>query len=207
MNTTKLQLTKINQNFQPTFAFHLISTKNRKNNISKQAIRIRFNKGGKRQYLWLSLCVKWLQSYLTLCDPMYCSLPGSSVQDSPGKNTGVGCPTQGLNSHLLFSCTGRWFFTTSTTMAKLQYQFSHSVVSDSLQPHGLKHTRPSWTSPTPGVYSNSRPLSQWCHPTISSSVVPFSCLRSFPAAGSYNESVLCVRWPKYWSFSFNTNSS
>ena len=173
MSTTKLQLTKINQNFQPTFAFYLTFKKNRKNNISKQAIRIGFNKGGKKQYLWLSLCVKWLQSYPTLCDPMYCSLPGSSVQDAPGKNTGVGCTTQGLNSHFLFSCTGRWFFTTSTTMTKLEYQFPHSVVSNSLQPHGLQHPRPSCPSPT-WVYSNSCPLSQWCHPTISSSVIPFS---------------------------------
>ena len=188
MSTTKLQLTKINQNFQPTFAFYLTFKKNRKNNVSKQAIRIGFNKGGKKQYLWLSLCVKWLQSYPTLCDPMYCSLPGSSVQNAPGKNTGVGCTTQGLNSHFLFSCTGRCFFTTSTTMTKLQYQFTHSVVSNSLQPHGLQHPRPSCPSPT-WVYSNSCPLSQWCHPTISSSVFPFSSrLQSFPAAGSFQMS-------------------
>ena len=57
-------------------------------------------------------------------------------------------------------------------------------MSDSLRPHGLQHTRPPCPSPTPGVYSNSSPLSQWCHPTISSSVVPFSCLQSFPAWGS-----------------------
>ena len=53
-------------------------------------------------------------------------------------------------------------------------QFSHSVVSNSLRPHGLQHARPSCPSPTPGVYSNSCQLSRWCHPTISSSVVPFS---------------------------------
>ena len=65
-------------------------------------------------------------------------------------------------------------------------KFSHSVVSDTLRPHGLQHTRPPYPSPTPGVYSNSCPLSQWCHPTISSSVVPFSsCLQSFPASGSF----------------------
>ena len=64
-------------------------------------------------------------------------------------------------------------------------QLSHSVVSDSLQPHELQQTRPPCLSPTPGVYSNSCPLSRWCHPTISSSVVPFSsCLQSFPASGS-----------------------
>ena len=65
-------------------------------------------------------------------------------------------------------------------------QFSRSVVSDSLQPHGLQHARPPCLSPTPGVYSNSCPLSQWCHPTISSSVVPFSSHpQSFPASGSF----------------------
>ena len=59
-------------------------------------------------------------------------------------------------------------------------QFSSSVVSNSLRPHELQHTRPPCPSPTPGVYSNSCPLSQWCHPTISSSVVPFSSrLQSF----------------------------
>ena len=65
-------------------------------------------------------------------------------------------------------------------------QFSRSVVSDSLQPHGLQHARPPCPSPTPKVYSDSCPLSRWCHPTISSSVVPFSsCLQSFPASGSF----------------------
>ena len=65
-------------------------------------------------------------------------------------------------------------------------QLSHLVVSDSLQPHGLQHARLPCPSPTPGVYSNSCPLSWWCHPTISSSDVPFSsCLQSFPASGSF----------------------
>ena len=64
--------------------------------------------------------------------------------------------------------------------------FSCSVVSESLRPYGLQHTRPPCPSPSPEVYSNSCPLSQWCHPTISSSVVPFSsCLQSFPASGSF----------------------
>ena len=70
-------------------------------------------------------------------------------------------------------------------------QFSHSVVSDSLQPHGLQHARLPCPSPTPGVYSNSCPLSWWCHPAISSSVVHFSsCLQSFPALGSFPMSQL-----------------
>ena len=62
----------------------------------------------------------------------------------------------------------------------------HSVVSDSLWPHGLQHARLTCPSPTPGAYSNSCPWSRWCHPTISSSVVPFSsCLQSFPTLGSF----------------------
>ena len=65
-------------------------------------------------------------------------------------------------------------------------QFSHSVVSNSLRPHGLQHARPSCPSRTPGVYSNSCPLRRWCHLTISSSVIPFSsCLQSFPALGPF----------------------
>ena len=70
-------------------------------------------------------------------------------------------------------------------------QFSRSVVSDSLWPRGLQHARPPCPSPTPGVESNSCPLSWWRHPTISSSVVPFSsCLLSFPASGSFPMSQL-----------------
>ena len=65
-------------------------------------------------------------------------------------------------------------------------QFSHSVVSDSLRPHGLQHARLPCPSPTPRVCSNSCPLSPWCHPTISSSIIPFSSyLQSFPASGSF----------------------
>ena len=70
-------------------------------------------------------------------------------------------------------------------------QLSHSVMSDSFRPHELQHTRPPCTSPTSGVYSNSSPLSRWCHPTISSSVIPFSsCLQSLPASGSFQMSHL-----------------
>ena len=79
---------------------------------------------------------------------------------------------------LLFSCS---------------VQFSCSVMSNSLRPHGLQHARPPWPSPTPGVYSNSCPLSQWCHPTISSSVVFFSsCPQSSPTSGSFPMSQLFV---------------
>ena len=70
-------------------------------------------------------------------------------------------------------------------------QLSHSVVFDSLWPHRLQHTRPPCPAPTARVYSNSCPLSQWSHPTISSSIVPFSSrLQSFPASGSFQMSQL-----------------
>ena len=94
---------------------------------------------------------------------------------------------------------------------------SCSVVSNSLRPHGLQHSRLPCPSPTPGTCSNSCPSSCWCHPTISHSIIPLSCLHCFPASGSFsmilliflsigvfsNETVLCIRWPKYWSFSFS----
>ena len=73
--------------------------------------------------------------------------------------------------------------------AIISVQCSRSVMSDSLQPYGLQHIRPPCPSPTPGVYSNSFPLSQWCHPTIAHSVIPFpSCPLSFPASGSFQMS-------------------
>ena len=82
-------------------------------------------------------------------------------------------------------------------------QFSHSVVSDSLRPHESQHARPPCPSPTPGVHSDSRPSSQWCHPTISFSVVPFSsCPQSLPASESFPMSQLFA-WPKSWNFSFD----
>ena len=91
-----------------------------------------------------------------------------------------------------------------TTSWYKRVQFNHSVVSDSLRPHELQHARPPCPSPTPRVHSDSCPSSQWYHPAISSSVVPFSsCPQSFPASVFSNESTLCMRWPKYWSFSFS----
>ena len=88
-------------------------------------------------------------------------------------------------------------------------QFSRSVMSDSLWPHGLQHARPPCLSPTPRACSNSCPLNQWCHPTISSSVIPISsCLQSFPTSEFFsNKSSLHIMWPKYWSFSFSISPS
>ena len=84
-------------------------------------------------------------------------------------------------------------------------QFSRSVVSNSLWPHELRHARLPCPSPTPGVHSDSCPASRLCHPAISSSVVPFfSCPQNPPSIKVFsNESTLCMRWPKYWSFSFS----
>ena len=81
---------------------------------------------------------------------------------------------------------------------------SHSVMSDSLRPHRLQHTRLPCPSPSPGACSNSCLSSWWRHSTVSSSVVPFSsCLQPFPASGSFQMVSSCIRWPKYWSFSFS----
>ena len=87
---------------------------------------------------------------------------------------------------------------------------SLSVVPDSLQPHGLQHTRLPCPSPTPGACSNSCPLSRWCHPTICLILChPLLLLPSiFPSIRIFSkESVLRIRWPKYWSFSFKISPS
>ena len=88
-----------------------------------------------------------------------------------------------------------WNFLRDNHFSSLQFslvvQFSHSIVSDSLWPHGSQHTRTPCPSPTPGVYSISHPFSWWCHPIISSSAIPFSChLQSFPASVSFQMSQL-----------------
>ena len=96
------------------------------------------------------------------------------------------CNPPHLHQHLLFV-----FSSITIRVGMSSIQFSRSVVSHSLRPHGLQHTRPPCPSPMPRVYPNSCPLSWWCHPTISSSVVPFSsCPQSFPASGSFPMSQL-----------------
>ena len=94
------------------------------------------------------------------------------------------------------------------TIYIVELLFSNSVMSNSLQPHGLQHTRLSCPSPTSGVCSNSSPLSRWYHPTISS-CHPLLLLPSiFPSIRVFSiESALLIRWPKYWSFSFNISPS
>ena len=134
-----------------------------------------------------------------------------------GSIPGLGrSPAAGYGNPLQYSCLGNptdrgaWQATVHglTKESDLtSVQFSHSVVSDSLRPHEPQHARLPCPSPTLRAWLVSCPSSQWCHPTISSSVVPFSScflpsLRAFP-----NESVLCIRWAKYWSFSFSISPS
>ena len=106
-------------------------------------------------------------------------------------------------NHMIISIDAEKAF--DKTQHPSMIQFSRSVVSNSLRPHESQHARPPRPSPTARVYPNSCPSSRWCHPAISSSVIPFSsCPQSLPASGSFsNESTLHMRWPKYWSFSFS----
>ena len=137
--------------------------------------------------------------------------------NSPGKNIRVGChsllqgthPTQRLNlglqdwrqisflpsetpgKPLLFFTTLLFVILSTTFFLSLKLLFTCSVMPNILQLHGLQHIRLLSSSPSPRVCSNSCPLSQWCHPTILPSVVPFSsCLQSFPASGSFQMSQL-----------------
>ena len=86
-------------------------------------------------------------------------------------------------------------------------EFSLSLVSYSLLPHGLQHARLPCPSPIPGAYSNSFHRVSWYHPDISSSVVPFSCPQSFSASGSFQWVCSLHQRPKHWSFSFSTSFS
>ena len=111
-----------------------------------------------------------------------------------------------FKEHVLMLLTSTHFWNNVTPKS---VQFSHSVVSDSLWPHGPQHARLPCPSPSPGVCSDSCPLSQWwpsshlilCHPLF---LLPsiFPSIRVFS-----NESALCIRWPKYWSFSFSISTS
>jgi len=97
-----------------------------------------------------------------------------------------------------------YFLTCNLKVQFSSLHFSRSVVPDSLRPHESQHARPPCPSPTSGVHSDSCPSNQWCHPAISSSVVPFSsCPQSLQASVFSSESTLRIRWPKYWSFSFS----
>ena len=152
------------------------------------------------------------KSCSTLCDPVNCSMPGFPVLHYlPEFSQAHVHWVDDVSNHLILCCLllllpsmfpsikvfyesalhirwlKYWSFTFSPSSESVQ--FSQSVVSDSLQPHGLQHTRLPCPSPNPGFYSSSCPLSQWCHPTISSSVIPSSSrIQSFPASGSFQMS-------------------
>ena len=116
------------------------------------------------------------------------------------------------NNNYFFSKSRRWNLSIKQSIKPTisSVQFSSSVMSDSLWSHELQHARPPCPSPTPRVHSDSCPSSQWCHPAISSSVIPFSsCLQSYPLSGSFKVrwGHLRIRWPKYWSFSFSISPS
>ena len=139
--------------------------------------------------------------------------------DFPSKSTGVGChaPLQGITrprdwTHIscVSSIAGRFF--TSEPLGKPNKLYFNVSSVQSLSHVQLCDPMDCSTpglppSPSPGVHSNSCPLSQWCHPTISSSVISFSSLLQSSIRIFSNESVLCIRWPEYWSFSFSISPS
>ena len=146
---------------------------------------------------------KSLQSCLTAWDAMDCSPPGSSVHGIHQARIAewVVIPSSResywpRDRTLIISCIVRQILHPSATLeahihmrSVSSFHFSHSVVSDSLQPHDLQHTRPPCPSSTPRVHSNSCPSSRWCHLAISSSVVPFSsCPQAFPSLGTFPKS-------------------
>ena len=123
---------------------------------------------------------------------------------------------QGMNSRVFLkkgkqpTCSWQNMLPTSISTLLTAYQFSSVTQSCPILCDPMDRSMPGFpVHHSPRAYSNSCPLSRWWHPTISSSVVPFySCFQSFPASGFFpNESVLCIRWPKYWSFSFSIISS
>ena len=109
---------------------------------------------------------------------------------------------------LFFVCMCVWASTDYILCSPPFSTNGNSVMSDSLWPHGLQHARLPCPSLCPRICSNSYPLSQWCHPIISSSVAPFSSCPVFPNFRVFsNESALCIRWAKDWSFSFSISPS
>ena len=139
-------------------------------------------------YNWHSVHAKSLQSCPALCYPTDCSPPGSPVSGifQARIMEWVAMPpsriflTQEWNSHFMSPVLAGRFFTTNANLKPMYMfssaQFSYSVMSSALWSHGLQHGKLPCPSPTPGAYSDSCPSSQWCHPTISSSVVPFFIL-------------------------------
>ena len=132
--------------------------------------------------------------------PLWCSMPGTRLQVSAASSWAgsLAIPKVAASSGL-----NPMLYSRSLLFIYFIYCCCCSVTKScqTLWPHGLQHARLPCPSPTPGACSNSCPSIQWCHPAISSSVTPFSfCPQSFPASWSFLMSVLCIRWPKYWSF-------
>ena len=162
-------------------------------------------------HMWSQQCThvdleKWCRwSYLK-------AVLESSYMDTKGKDRG----TQGRGigrwdcsiNKLYINSTESENKTKAWIERQYQYQFNHSLVSDSLWPHGLQHSRFPYPQPAPRAYSNKYPSSQWCH-SIISSCYPLLLLPSiFPSIRIFsNESALHIKWPKYWSFSFSISPS
>ena len=148
-------------------------------------------------------CLSILYVKVYICNPKFPLCPSSKPLLYPSSN-----PSLLATINLFFVSVILFLFHRKVHLYHTSVQFIHSVMSISLWPHGLQHARLSCPSPTPTACSNLCPSSQWCHPTISSSVVPFYSHLQFPSFRVFsNESVLCIRWPKYWSFSFNISPS
>ena len=114
-----------------------------------------------------------------------------------------------LSTALAVQSPDHWTSREIPYMVSVQFssvQFSHLAVSNTLWSHELQHARLLCPPLSSGVCSSSCPLSWWCHPTISSSAIPFSCPQSFQAPISLSELILCLRGPKYWSFSISPSS-
>ena len=151
------------------------------------------------------------QSCPTLHNHLDCSPPGFSVHGILQARTQSGLPFPSLGDLCDPGIEPGSPALKADSLPSIVSQFSCSVVSDTSQPQGLQHVRLPCPSLSPGVCSNSRPLSWWCHPTISSSVTPFSCLQSFPVLRKdelalFNELALRIRWPKYWSFGISPSN-
>ena len=143
-------------------------------------------------------------SHVQLCYPMNCSPPGSSVHGIflTRIPEWIAMPSSRGSSQLrdrtriscIFCTAGRLFTTEPLEKPKAGFSQFSSVAQwyPTLWPHESQHTRPPCPSPTPRVYSHSCPWSRWCHPAISSSVIPFSCPKSLPASGSFATSQLCT---------------
>ena len=154
--------------------------------------------------------------YPTLYNPMDSSLPGSSVHGFSRQVywSGLPCPSPrnllnpGIEPRSTALQVDSWPSEPSMKLLTLVRQFSHSIMSDSLWPHGLQHTRLLYPSSTPGACSNLCPLSQWCHLTISSSVISFSsCLQFFSASGYFPMSQFLASGGQIKNFSFSINPS